>query len=84
MRDSGPDTRPGNDLRVDADIVQLDDVVDCVIKEGDETRDTDNSQGLCGEERKDKGSQSGGKQRFVDAKVSACPAAHVELEGKCW
>jgi len=56
MRNSGPDARPRNDLWVHTNIVQLDDVVDCVIEERDETGDTDDGEGLCGEEREDKGS----------------------------
>jgi len=49
MRNGRPDARPCNDLGVDADIVQLDDIVDCIIEEGDETSDTHNGEGLCRE-----------------------------------
>lgn len=84
MEHRRPDGDPGHEARVQRDIVPLYDVEDGVVEQGNQTRDTDDSQRLGAEGAKDDARQCRGEERFVDAVEAVGTAVHVEDEGQCW
>ena len=73
-----PYTCPSHKLRVDGHVINLDNVVDCVVEEGDETSYADNGQGLPAKYAKDHGSERRGEEGLVDAVKLARASVHVE------
>jgi hypothetical protein len=66
MRDGGPNTNPDHKGRVKGDIMELYDVVNGVVEEGDETSYADNGQWLRREKAEHQRCESRREKRFVD------------------
>ena len=80
-----PNGHPSDELRVKIlDSLRHGDVVDGVVEKRDETSDSNYGQGLTGKRAEDHGSERGGEQSFVDAKVAAGIPGHVQLESERW
>lgn len=84
MPNRRPDGRPGHEPRIKRRIINLDDIVDGVIKQRDKTRDADDIQRLGAHNAEHHGGKSGGKKSLVDAVETVCLTAHIESVGECW
>lgn len=83
MEDRRPDSRPAHKVRINRRLVLRYNVIDRVIKQGDQPRDANNSQRLRGKHTKDHRGQRGREQSLVDAVEVARPAVHVECVCYC-
>ena len=80
MEDGGPDGDPAHELRVQRNIMSFDDIKDGVIEQGDQTRDTDDGQGLGAYGAEDHASQCRREEGFVYAVETTGSKVHVEDE----
>ena len=84
MEYSGPNADPAEKRWVESRIVDLDDIVDGVVEQGDQAGNADNSQRLGTENAEDHGGQSGSEQGLVDTELFVSTAIHVEDECQGW
>ena len=80
MGDGGPDGDPAHELWIQRDIVSFYYIEDGVVEQGDQTRDTDNGQGLGAYGAEDDASQCRREEGFVYAVESTGAKVHVEDE----
>jgi hypothetical protein len=78
MEYSRPYSGPSHKLGVNSHVINLDNVVDCVVKEGDEACNANNGQGLTCQYAKDHGSKGRGEEGLIDAVKLSCASVHVE------
>ena len=84
MEDGCPDSSPTDKLRIYGNIVDLDDIVNGIIKQRDETGDADYGKRLDSEDAEYHGGEGGTEQSFVDTKEPSCTAVHIKCKGESW
>lgn len=81
MEDGSPNAHPADELRVDGDIMPLNNVVNGIVEQGDQPSYPDDRQRLGTESTENYGSECAREQRFVDAEEATSAAVHVEEVG---
>ncbi len=84
MEDGCPDSSPDHKSGIQCNVVDLNDIIDGIIEQRDQTSDANNSQRLCAQETEDHCSKSGGEERFIDAIELARTAIHVKNICQRW
>ena len=80
MKNWCPDTRPDHDLWIERNVVDLDNVVDRIVKERNETGDTNDGDRLCGQSTEHKRCESRAEQPFIHTVKTAGSPVHIEDE----
>lgn len=77
MEDGRPDGRPAHEIRVDGRLIDRHDIVDSIVKQRDQPRNTHDSQRLRTKHTEDHRCQRRREERLVDAVEFACAAVHI-------